>query len=73
MKNLGVNELRDLFRDFFVSKDLKSDRVSVMEHRKGEIRGQLDFSDVGIVRESDEDTEESTTETTIMDFRKKKA
>lgn len=58
---------------FFVSKDLKSDRVSVMEHRKGEIRGQLDFSDVGIVRESDEDTEESTTETTIMDFRKKKA
>ena len=58
---------------FFVSKDLKSDRVSVMEHRKGEIRGQLDFSDVGIVSESDEDTEESTTEATIMDFRKKKA
>ena len=58
---------------FFVSKDLKSDRVSVMEHRKGEIRGQLDFSDVGISQESEEDTDESTTETTIMDFRKKKA
>lgn len=28
---------------FFVSKDLKTDKVSVMEHRKGEIRGQLDI------------------------------
>ena len=42
-----------------------------MEHKKGEIRGQLDFSDVGIVQEPEED--EETEEATIMDFRKKKA
>ena len=32
---------------FFVNKDLHSDRVTVMEHKKGEIKGQLDFSDIG--------------------------
>lgn len=36
---LGVNTR------FFVNKNLENDKVTVMEHRKGEIRGQLDFSD----------------------------
>ena len=31
---------------FFVNKDLTNGRVTVMEHKKGEIRGQLDFSDL---------------------------
>lgn len=31
---------------FFVNKDLKDGRVTVMEHRRGEIRGQLDFGDI---------------------------
>lgn len=57
---------------FFVNKDLKNETVTVMEHRKGEIRGQLNFSDVGIVQESAED-DETPEQTTIMDFRKKKA
>lgn len=36
---------------FFVNKDLQNDRVTVMEHKKGEIRGQLDFSDLGLMPE----------------------
>lgn len=36
---------------FFVNKDLQNDRVTVMEHKKGEIRGQLDFSDIGLLAE----------------------
>lgn len=31
---------------FFVNKNLKDGRVTVMEHRRGEIRGQLDFGDI---------------------------
>lgn len=57
---------------FFVSKDLSTDKVSVMEHRRGEIRGQLNFTDVGIVQENEtEQDEEPSESSTIMDFRKK--
>lgn len=31
---------------FFMYKDLQSGRVTVTEHRKGEIKGQLSFSDM---------------------------
>ena len=31
---------------FFVNKDLQDGHVTVMEHRRGEIRGQLDFGDI---------------------------
>ncbi|GEM_PF-325949 len=34
---------------FFVSRDIRDDRVIVMEHKKGEIKGQLDFNDIGMV------------------------
>lgn len=68
---------------FFVNKDLKNDRVTVMEHKKGEIRGQLDFSDIGLSApaqsapdptehvdpETGEITESSQT-SAILDFRK---
>ena len=30
----------------FINKDLKTNALSIMEHTKGEIRGQLDFGDV---------------------------
>ena len=33
---------------FFVEKDLQNDCVTIMEHMKGEIRGQLDFNDIGL-------------------------
>ena len=31
----------------FITKDLRSGRISVMEHHRGVIRGQLDFGDMG--------------------------
>lgn len=68
---------------FFVNKDLKNDRVTVMEHKKGEIRGQLDFSDIGLsapaqsapdlAEEVDTETGEiieSSQTSAILDFRK---
>lgn len=63
--------------NMFVSKDIKSGNVTVMEHRRGEIKGQLDFSDVGIVAGNEEmidlETGEILQETTdILDFRKVK-
>lgn len=68
---------------FFVNKDLENDRVTVMEHKKGEIRGQLDFSDIGLSTPAqstpdpaeDVDPEtgeiiESSQASAILDFRK---
>lgn len=63
----------------YVSKDLKNGNISMMEHRRGEIKGQLDFSDVGITTgdEEYEDFDPETgeilqeeTATDILDFRK---
>lgn len=56
---------------FYVNKDLSNGRVTVMEHKKGEIRGQLDFSDVGLepemILEEDEEPEKSP----VLDFKRK--
>ena len=35
---------------FFVDKDAETGGVVVMEHKEGEIKGQLDFGDVGMFR-----------------------
>lgn len=65
---------------FFVNQDLATGRVTVMEHKKGEIRGQLDFSDVGISTEDTEDfdpetgeiySDEGADEKPVLDFRRK--
>lgn len=61
---------------FFVNKDLTNGRVTVMEHKKGEIRGQLDFSDLEdfdpetgeIYGEAEEQAEKP--EKPVLDFRK---
>lgn len=74
---------------FFVNKDIQNDRVTVMEHKKGEIRGQLDFSDLGFdienkntasvpsnPMEDDPETEEIVEEQNVgkvVDMRRKKA
>ena len=65
---------------FFVNKDLRSDKVTVMEHKKGEIRGQLDFNDIGLTSEpttkrtvdteTGEIVEESRKDGQVLDFRK---
>lgn len=43
--------------NLFVSQDYKTGSVTVMEHSRGEIKGQLDFSDVGIGIEEEFDPE----------------
>ena len=48
---------------FYVNKDLENGYVSVMEHRRGEIKGQLDFSDIGLIPGKPEETETFDTET----------
>lgn len=61
---------------FFVNKDLTNGRVTVMEHKKGEIRGQLDFSDLEdfdpetgeIYGEAEEQAKKP--EKPVLDFRK---
>ena len=54
--------------NLFVSKDLESGKVTVMEHRRGEIKGQLDFSDVGLLDEEHAE-EEHQAENEVIDFR----
>lgn len=63
---------------FFVNQDIATGRVTVMEHKKGEIRGQLDFSDIGIGTEDTEDFDpetgeiyQDTDEKPVLDFRRK--
>lgn len=61
---------------FYVNRDLKDGKVTVMEHKKGEIKGQLDFTDLGIVpgpindNEEEEVPEEPEEEPQVLDFRK---
>ena len=63
---------------FFMCKDLQSGRVTVTEHRKGEIKGQLSFTDIEKTldrkaqqEESDgEHMEEMSTTQSVLDFRR---
>ena len=59
---------------FFVNKDLETDGVTIMEHRRGEIKGQLDFSDLGMDMnpQPEEPAEEVHEETTneVIDLRR---
>ena len=52
---------------FFVNKDLKNDRVTIMEHKRGEIRGQLDFSDIGLNTITTVSEDQQVTETRTVD------
>ena len=58
----------------YVNRDLKTDQVTVMEHNKGEIRGQLDFSDLGFIPEASAEvpTAKESTEPTgqVLDLRR---
>lgn len=60
---------------FFVNRDLQSEGVTVMEHKKGEIRGQLDFSDLAIAGEKTIDSGtgeivDNEKVQSVLDFRK---
>lgn len=58
--------------NFFVSKDLTNDNISIMEHKRGEIKGQLDFSDVGFEDFDEETGEIVEKKEEVLDFRKRK-
>ena len=71
---------------FFVNKDLVNGHVTIMEHKKGEIKGQISFGDldyetevIGVsesVETMDEETGEiinTESENKILDLRRKKA
>lgn len=58
--------------NFFVSKDLANDNISIMEHKRGEIKGQLDFSDVGFDDFDEETGEIVEKKEEVLDFRKRK-
>lgn len=55
----------------FMSKDLETGKSTVIETRKGELKGQLDFSDVGFMDE-EEEVDEETGEITgnVIDMRR---
>ena len=64
----------------FINQDMQNGHVTVMEHKKGEIRGQLNFNDLGLMPEPstkrtvDTETGEIREETEnagqVVDFRK---
>ena len=65
----------------YVSRDIEKDSISIMEHQRGEIRGQLDFSDIGLEHADDEEEDfdpetgeikENVTANEVLDFRKAK-
>lgn len=58
--------------NFFVSRDLTNDNISIMEHKRGEIKGQLDFSDVGFEDFDKETGEIIKKNDEVLDFRKRK-
>lgn len=58
--------------NFFVSKNLENDNISIMEHKRGEIKGQLDFSDVGFEDFDEETGEIFEKKEDVIDFRKRK-
>ena len=69
---------------FFINKNLQNDHVTILEHKKGEIKGQLDFSDLGMIEPGetiatpavdvrDGEFPEKEQKQMVVDLRKKKA
>lgn len=54
--------------DFYVTKDLKTGSVSIQEHRRGEIKGQMSLDDM---EEFDPETGEILTEDKVTEFERR--
>lgn len=54
----------------YVTKDLANGHISVLEHRRGEIRGQIDFDDLGLAVEPEPTEKAAQAETGVIDLRK---
>ena len=52
--------------DFYVTKDLRTGNISIQEHRRGEIKGQMSLDD--IEEDFDPETGEILTENKVTEF-----
>lgn len=55
--------------NFYVTKDLRTNRITIQEHRKGQIKGQLSIEDVE--EEFDRETGEIYEQKNLIDYRRK--
>lgn len=82
--NLTLAPEQGVATRFFINKNLQNDHVTILEHKKGEIKGQLDFSDLGMIEPGetreipavnirDGEPPEKEQKQMVVDLRKKKA
>lgn len=57
--------------DFYVTKDLRTGNISIQEHRRGEIKGQMSLDDID--EEFDPETGEILTESKVTEFERRAA
>lgn len=55
--------------DFYVTKDLKTGNISIQEHRRGEIKGQMSLDDID--EDFDPETGEILTESKVTEFERR--
>ena len=55
--------------NFYVTQDLRTNRITIQEHRKGQIKGQLSIEDVE--EEFDRETGEIYEKKNLIDYRRK--
>lgn len=55
--------------NFYVTQDLRTNRITIQEHRKGQIKGQLSIEDVE--EEFDRETGEIYEQKSLLDYRRK--
>lgn len=56
----------------YMQKDLDTGRVTVSEYQRGEVKGQLDFGDIGLFSDDEEDVDMETGEiiNKVVDIRR---
>lgn len=57
--------------DFYVTKDLRTGNISIQEHRRGEIKGQMSLDDID--EEFDPETGEILTDSKVTEFERRAA
>lgn len=55
--------------DFYVTKDLRTGNISIQEHRRGEIKGQMSLDDID--EDFDPETGEILTESKVTEFERR--
>ena len=63
-----VREVNPVKTDFYVTKDLKTGNISIQEHRRGEIKGQMSLDEM---EEFDPETGEIFVEDKVTEFERR--